>query len=329
MPPASAKNKTARFILFITGLVVVLVIAVVVTNGKWKWLSRISEPKYETPALSPDYLPSDTGAVLRLNLRELENAKFVKKELPFLQFYFEDHPPHELQNSLGFDMNKDVDWIQLTLMAGNMDHPLVMASSKFDVAKFKPAPNGLREVNKPGARYRLYEWPASDFIPALTLALGDNLLLLCDKPSRVTDALEDTATGRKPALDDATLAELLKKVDRKQTIWGAASLKKLSPIPRLEPAVEGLLRPIMQNTDAIYGGINCGDDAEGTIYFLASSDEKATALEQQLRDLVKVVPLGTVFAPTQIRPLLKLLGAGEVSRVENTVILRSQLSEKK
>ena len=118
--------------------------------------------------------------------------------------------------------------------------------------------------------------PEAQLNRTFTFVLSDQLLLMCDKPSRVTEALEDTVAGRKPALDDALLADLLKKVDRRQSIWGAASLKKLSPIPKLKLAtVETLLRPILQNADAVYGGFQCGDDITGTIYLVASSDEKA------------------------------------------------------
>ena len=332
MPPSPAKNKTARLILIATGVVLVLVIAGVAANWKWKWLTPTGEPKYETPALSPDYLPSDTGAVLRLNVRQLQDTKFVKKEFASAwRSLREELASSDLQQSLGVDVACDVEWMQLTVMAGdNLDHPLVLMAGEFEAAKFKPTPKGLRAVNKPGVRYRLYELPDTQFNRTFTLALGDHLLLLCDKPSRVTEALADVAAGRKPALDDATLAELLKKVDRQQAIWLAASVKKLSPIPRLQPALaEAILRPILQNADALYGGIDAGDELQGTLIFLTASEQKATALEQQLRDLVSIVPLSAALTPAQLQPLLKLLGTGDVSRMENTVTLRCRLPEKK
>ena len=247
--------------------------------------------------------------------------------------------PNEAQKSLGVDVAKDIDWIQVISVAGDTDHPLLLASGEFDVAKFKPAPpHGLRQVNKPGDRYRLYELPVATWPRPLTLAPGDHLVLMCDKPSRVTDVLADVAANKMPALDDALLDELLKtKVKRdEQTIWGAASLKKLEPIAldlgmkEAAPAI----RAILKNARAVYGGISCGDDkVHGTIYFLADSEKEALEVEQNLGRLCFLAKTAAVFPslaniPPETMPLVKFLATGEVKRDGKTVTLNCQLPQK-
>src|SRR5262249_5483896 len=217
------KNNPGRFIFLATGVVVVLVLAGVVTNWKWHWLS--SEPTYETPAVYPDYLPPDTAAVLHVNLREVQDSKYVNKEFrPLLHLVYENLPADELQQSLGVDVKQDVDWVRLAVPAGDGSNPLVILSGRFDPAKVKATKGGpLRQVNKPGAGYRLYELPAPELKITFTVAAAGDLLLLSGKPARVTDALGHGG-GAPPPLEDAVLAELLTKVDRQQSIWGAASL---------------------------------------------------------------------------------------------------------
>src|SRR5437868_1994078 len=100
MPQQPAKHNPARFIFVATGLVVALVLAGVLTNWKWHWLT--GEPTYETPGLSPDYLPPDTGAVLRIDLRQTQDSNFLNKELgPMLPFLLARLAPGDMQKGLG------------------------------------------------------------------------------------------------------------------------------------------------------------------------------------------------------------------------------------
>src|SRR5438045_2520151 len=123
MPQQPAKNNRARFIFVATGFVAVLVLAGFLADRKWHWLT--GGPQYETPALDPDYLPPDAGALLRVNLREAQHSKLVNKEFgSLLQVFRENVVPHDTQAALGADVARDVEWMQLTATAKGMDHPL-------------------------------------------------------------------------------------------------------------------------------------------------------------------------------------------------------------
>jgi hypothetical protein len=334
MAQAPAKNTTGRLIFIFTTLVGVAVIAGVSWKLWWPLLG--GEPKYDTPPFAADYLPPDAGAVLYFNLREAQHSRYVDKELgTALRIYRAQFAPAELQQALGTDVTKDVDWLRVTLASGDLEHPLVMLGGRFDPTKFKPGTNGLRKVNKPGDRFRLYEWNEPEQDVTFTLAPGDGLILLCDKKTRATDALEFAAAGTKPSPEDTTLAGLLRKVDPNATVWGAASIKKLKPIPRLdrEPTVEKILRPIINNADAVYGSVTAGNDLDGTLYFVAGNEDNATALESHVRSqctLAKDLAFAAKFIGRKDPnlPLLQFLGAGDVTRDGNTVILHCHLPEK-
>jgi hypothetical protein len=332
------KHNTGRFIFLATG-VVVLVLAGVVTNWKWHWLGGGST--YETPTVDPDYLPADTVAVLHVNLRETQDSKYVNQEFrPVLRLVYDNLPTDEMQQSLGVDVARDVDWMRLAVPAGDGTNPLVILSGRFDPAKFKPAKDGpLRQVNKPGDHYRLYELQAPELRMTFTVAPAGNLLLLSGKPARVTEALGHPA-GTAPALEDAALEELLKKIDRKQSIWGATALKKLQLVEqRGSPPVVKYLLSIFRNAEALYGGLTCGEDeVHGTVYIRADSEEEAADLERQLRVICETakgdtaaahIALSLLRPPPPLRPVLQLLGTGKVTREGDTVSLRCRLPEEK
>ena len=336
MSQSSAKNKTALYLLLTTLLVVVLAVAVVGWKRGWFGGDVNTEPTYETPVFSADYLPPDAGAVLHIKLREAQDSKYVKKEFgSLLGTVREIFAPREMQTALGVDASKDVDWIQVIWTEGDTDHPLVLVAGDFNPAKFKLDPKGLHPVNKPGDRYRLYEMPGTQLTGPVTLAPGDHKVLMCDKPSRVHAVLDDAATGRMPVVADATLADLFQQVDRKQTIWGVASRKKLEPLPAKLPdaTLETFARPILQNADAVYGGITCGDNIQGTLHLQAESNEKAQVLEAYLREQCGAAKASYSLAKllgiqNDYSPLLQFLGTGKVTRDGRTVTLTCQLPEK-
>jgi hypothetical protein len=334
MPQTPAKSKTGWVIVFGTALLVAVVVAIV--GWRRGWLS--GEPKYDTPALSAAYLPADTGAVVHVNLRELQDSKGVNKEVgPALQNLLDQLAPHDLRDALGVDPAHDIDWMQLTLHPGPADYPLEMMlllAGKFEPAKFKLTPKGLRQISKPGDRYRLYELPDERLLHPLTLTTGDHMVLLSDRPARVTAALTDAAEGKPPVLEDAALAEQVQKIDRQQTIWGVASLKKLKQGRSLPPfpsqVLDFYLQPIMEKTDLVYGGITCGNDIDGTVHFQTDSDDKAKALEKYLKDQCESASAAYRLAKllrsnNEYLPLLQFLGTGKVTRDGQLVTLHCHL----
>jgi hypothetical protein len=319
------KNNTARFIFLAIGSVVVLVLVGVVTNWQWHWLG--GEPAYETPAVNADYLPPDTVAVLHVNLREVQDSKYVSKEFQsLLSLVYQNLPTAEMRQHLGVDLREDVDWVRLAVTASDGANPLVILSGRFDPAKFKPTKDGpLRQVNRPGDRHRLYELPAPKLEMTFTLAPAGDLLLMCGKPAPVTDALRHAGEAP-PPLEDAKLAELLTKVDRSRSIWGAASLKKWKPAPLNVFLVGAAVKTVIDNTEGVYGGVTCGDAVEGTVYFLTAAGGKAAEVEQALDRLCALAKgFGLVVLPDWRGAVVKIVGAGEVKRNGDTVVLRCRL----
>jgi hypothetical protein len=320
------KHNTGRFIFLSTVLVVVLLLAGYLTDQEWHWLSG-GGPTYETPAVSPDYLPPDTAAVFHVNMREVQASSYVNREFrTLLQLVNLNLPEAEMKQSLGVDVNRDVDWVRLAVPVNGVDL-LVILSGRFDPAKFKPTKDGpLRQVNKPGDRYALYELAASELKMTFTVAPAGDLLLLSGKAERVTDALAQ-AGGPAPALEDEMLAGLLKKVDRK-SVWWAASLKKWRPAPPNVTVVKQLVKIILDNSEGGYGAIACGDDIDGTAYFLTGDERRAEEVENALQGLRGLVNLFGGRLEDWQKPLAKLIGGGEVKRDGDTVVLRCRLPQR-
>jgi hypothetical protein len=334
-PPA--KNSPIRFMLIATLIALAIIIGIALwKNGYFRWGSNV--PQYETPPLSEDYLPSDTTAVLRVNWRETQDSKYVKQNFgPVLRQYREEFAPAGMLQALGIDADKDLEWFQLIVAAGDHEHPLLVLSGKFDPVNFKTMPNGLQQIKEPpGDRYRLFSLPYPRTNGKLTLTASDRLLLVSDKASRVTDALADGAAGRMPALQDRLLEEILrKKVDRKQSLWGAATLNKPKPppFPPLEP-FGSELNKIVTASDAVYGGLTFADDVQGAMYFQTNSAAKASEVEHSLSHLLPAVkaavsPWGKLATPPQFVPLLELVAACEVTRDDDIVVLRRRLPQPK
>jgi hypothetical protein len=138
--------------------------------------------------------------------------------------------------------------------------------------------------------------------------------------------MSEAAEGKAPPLEDEALAERLQQIDRQQTIWGAASLKKLrqggSLPPFADPMLEIYMRPILDHTDLVYGSISCGNAIDGTVHFQTDSDEQAVKLEAYMKE--KRIEAGVGYFLTKM-PLLHLLSSGEVTRKGATVTLHCHL----
>jgi len=337
MAQAPTKNRSGYVVFFGT----LLVMAVVLGFLGWQrgWL--FGGPRYTTPALSPSYLPADTAAVIHVNLRELEDSKGVSKDMgAALHGLLTQVAPNDLRTALAVDPERDIEWMQLSLQPGDKNHPvdmMLLLHGNFDPQKFKLDPKGFHQVNKPGDRYRVYELPDERWSYPFTLTPGDHAVLLSDHPARIATALRETAEDKTPPLEDEALAERLDEINQmkpKPTIWGAASLKKLRQEQALPPfsdtVLEHYLRPILDDTDLMYGTIACGNTINGTIHFQTDSDEKATRLAKYLND--KVLEAKVFYGPARILKLksdylglLQLFSSGEVKRDGRTVTLNCHL----
>jgi hypothetical protein len=169
------------------------------------------------------------------------------------------------------------------------------------------------------------------------VALAGDYLVACDSQPHVLDALNHAADGRKSEPADGALRDLLKAVDKKQSVWLAVSLTKLGRVPVLHStAAETILRPVLNRAQAAQGGFTFGDDLQAQFTMQARDEAVAAELEQALkggidvaRDLARTWELsqrlGLFQGESDLLPVLRLVGTGEVSRDGATVHLRCRL----
>jgi hypothetical protein len=328
------RAHTAAIVVSLLAVVLALACAVWVW---WPWLLG-RKPIVETfPAGAlDDYVPENAAAVLDLNLKQIGAA-------PVVQLHIKPALDHLVQRSehnhrwaalVGFDPFKDVEWLRVVFVGGDTANPLWIARGHFDPARFQVGPGKLQP--KVVDRFRVFEAPDAHGATA-TLAHADDYLLACDAQQYVLDALNHAADGKKSEPADAALREQLKAVDRKQSVWLAVSLTKLGRVPSLHSiAAETVVRPVFNRAQAAQGGFTFGDDLQADFAMTARDEATATELEQALksrtdaaRDLARgwelTQRLGLFSGESDLLPVVRLVGAGGVTREGTTVRLRCRL----
>jgi hypothetical protein len=297
------------------------------------WARKVVE-HFPAGALD-EYVPANAAAVLDLNLRQLGAAPVVqqriKGSLEHLVKRAEDTHPWAAQ--VGIDPFKDLEWLRVVFVGGDTAHPLWVGKGHFDPSRFQVGPGKLQE--RVVDRFRVYESSAQG--RTTTVALAGDYLVACDAQPHVLDALNHAADGKKSEPADAALRDLLGAVDNKQGIWLAVSLTKLGRVPQLHSgAAEVVLRPVFNHAQAAQGGFTFADDLQAQFTMRTKDEAAAGSLEQSLksstdaaRDLAKgwelSQRLGLFSGESDLLPVLRLVGTGEVSRDGATVRLRCRL----
>jgi hypothetical protein len=255
----------------------------------------------------------------------------IKGPLEHLVKRSEDNHPWAAQ--VGIDPFKDLEWLRVVFVGDDTAHPLWVGKGHFDPARFQVGPNKLQP--RVVGRFRVFESTAQG--RTTTVAHAGDYLVACDSQPYVLDALNHAADGKKSEPADAALRDQLAAVDRKQSVWLAVSLTALGRVrPLHSGAAEVVLRPVFNHAQAAQGGFTFGDNLQAQFTMRARDEAAAGSLEQSLnnsteaaRGFVKLWgpanTLGLFQGESDLLPVLRLVGAGEVSREGTTVRLRCRL----
>jgi hypothetical protein len=292
------------------------------------WSSGREEPPatYAADALD-EYLPEDAGAVYVLNQREALKTRSGRSLLASLRQFLDKEKIY--QPWLSFtdaDPVEDVDAARFAFCPPDLDQPLVLLRGRFDAGRFAVGPKKLREASD--GPFHFYEAPVPHSPRVTRLAPAGDTLAASDSRPRFLAALRYAAAPGPFRLQDARLAELLKQVDRGQSIWFAVSFDKLGRIARFKNfGLELVLRPLLDHAESVRGGVVCGEDVRAEFVFLARGDADADALATALQSSC-IVARGAHQLPgidRELLPMLRLFGTGEVSRDGKTVVVRCRL----
>ena len=327
-----------------TAAVVVSVVAVVLALGAalywWRpWVTGAKPVVEQFPAGALDeYVPAGASAVIDLNMKQIGAAPVVQKHIKGALGHLVQRAEgtHPWAAQVGIDPLKDLEWLRVFFVGTDTANPLWVGKGRFDPARFQVGPGKLqpRVVD----RFRVFEAPDPAKHGTTTVAHAGDYLLACDAQAHVLDALNHAADGKKSEPADDALRDLLKAVDKKQSVWLAVSLTKLGRVPPLHSgAAETLLRPVFNSAQAAQGGFTFGDDLQAQ-FAMKARDEAATgSLEQSLKSSTDAVrdlgagwkvanALGLFSGESDLLPVVRLIGAGEVTREGATVRLRCRLA---
>jgi hypothetical protein len=267
--------------------------------------------------------------VLAVNLRTLLESPVGRQHLaPSLQQLAQrgerEVPWVELLGIHPFD---DLDYLQISFAPGSGEQPLWLARGRLDRSRFHLGPDKLHK--KTLDHFRVWEYADRQRNQTAVLASVGDALVVSETPSRVLAALHQASHPRALTIRDATLREMLARVDRRQSLWLAASFKRLGPIARIDNRwLEMILRPLFTHAESVHGGLTCAEDVRAELHFQTPTEEKAVQLEMDLKSICGVAAGASLLfsPPSELLPLFRLLGGGQTSREGKTVSLRCQLA---
>jgi hypothetical protein len=280
------------------------------------------------PGVLADYLPEDSAAVLAVNVRQLRETPIGEQPLsPFLQRILV-HAELRLPwlESTRIKPLDDFDTLLVSFASNVGGEPLLLARGRFDSSRFQIGPDKLQD--KPLDRFRIWQDSDHDANQKTLLATVGDFLVVSKAKNRVQAALKQASGPRPVRMRDGTLRQLLEKVDRRQGLWLAASMKNLSPISGIDNYwLKMILRPLLAHAESVYGGITCAEDLRAELHFSTATDADAAQLEADLKNICEVAPGLTLLAHTdELLPLLRLLAAGQIRREGKTIQLRCQIA---
>jgi serine/threonine protein kinase len=326
LEPVQRKRRrlvSPRFALAVASTVVGAALAVAVVTSRFFTPAPLGalpvqgRAKHDKPL--PFYIPEDSRAVLSLNRRELLAAPIFQKAygksapLPIVP----EAEMEDLRHLFGYDAEADVDEVRVTCGPDNRHQHLVWLRGRFDQEQFKVNAGSLQEADAktfaPFTLYKFYYWEEN----VAEVATDGRSVVYSQVEGRTQQSLRDALAGFQPQLLDRCLSDLLAKVDKKQTIWFAASMTSLRcKNPVQDNDLNKFIEPFFVYADRIAGGLRCGENAEATIYVHLQDVATLEEFELTLRDLIGLSQkLATErFTSVRLRPLAKLVATGKIAR---------------
>jgi hypothetical protein len=166
----------------------------------------------------------------------------------------------------------------------------------------------------------------------MTFAPMESTILAGEDRGLLLSALRDLKGERPAEAEDLQMRELLRHVDRTQSVGLAVSVKKLGLRPlatggSLQAAPAAWLRNLLLRAETIQGGITSSEDATLRLVLTCHGPTEAGELEENLQLLRELVPgLLVLLKPEpETSALLTALGQAEVKRDERTVVFTCRL----
>jgi hypothetical protein len=293
------------------------------------WHSEYDQSNRFPPGVLADYVPEDSQAVLVVNARQVRESPAGRKYLAPLIQQMIRQAGGRLQwiELLGLNDLDDLDSLQISFAPSAGEEPMWLLRGRFDPSRVQIGSDKLQENSLD--RFRVWEHTdRREKRTTIIAPLGD-MLAVSESRNRVLLAFKHASNPQANTVRDATLRELLTKVDRQQTLWLAASLRNLGSINEIEDSwLKLLLRPLRTHAESVYGGMQCAEDVRADFHFRAATEDKATQLEMAIQSIRDLASEGgsLLVRQKELQPLLRLLGASQIQRESASIQLRSRLA---
>ena len=293
-----------------------------------RWRAEDDLGKHFPPGALADYVPEDSEAVLAVNVRQLLESPVGRQHLaPILQRLIRQAGGRlRWMELLGINPLEDLDSLQISFAPTAGGQPLWLVRVRLDRSRIQIGPDKLQQTSL--AHFRVWQCVDRQARRTTLLAPVGDMLVVSESRDRVLAALKQASHPRPIAVRDATLREMLAKVDRRQTLWLAASIKRLGSIAPIEDyTLKMVLRPLLAYAESVHGGITCAQDVQVELHFRAATPEHAEMLETDLRSVCEAAPGFALLLgrKKEFLPLFRLLGSGRINREENRLLLRCRL----
>ncbi len=275
-----------------------------------------------------DYVPEDSAAVLVVDVRQLRETPIGRQYLwPSMQ-----QVTRQMEWRLpwlklaGINPLDDFDTLRISFASKGSGEPILLACGPFDRSCLKIRPDKLQESTLD--HFRIWEFREPDAKQTTLIAPVADMLVVSETRNRVQAALKQASDPQPIRVRDAILRQLLAKVDRRQCLWLAASVKNLASISQIDNyLLKMILRPLVAHAETVYGGITCTEDLQAELHFSTATEADASQLEADLRSICEAAPgILLLGRKNELLPLLRLLAAGKINREGKTILLRCRLT---
>ncbi len=275
-----------------------------------------------------DYVPEDSAAVLVVDVRQLREMPMGRQYLwPTIQ-QLARQIEHRLPwlKLMGINLPDDSDTLRISFASKGGGEPILLARGQFDRSRLQIGPNKLQESTLD--HFRIWEFREPDAKQAALIALVGDTLVVSETRNRVQAALRQASDPQPIRVREGILRQQLAKVDCRQSLWLAASMKNLDSISQVDNyLIRMILRPLVAHAQSVYGGIACAEDLQAELHFSTSTDDDADHLEADLKSICEAAPGITLLRrKNELLPLLRLLAAGQVSREGKSILFHCRLT---
>jgi hypothetical protein len=288
---------------------------------------------------SDKYLPADSEFIVRLSVRQILDAPALKDDKDALprakkiveQLLADYEPALKHLDAAGVDLYRDITTLTLAL-AGDADpeNAFLILDGKFDPAKFQAAAKkpaaGLKVIKLAGRDVFELKLPGLDQ-PVFACLLDEKTLVAGGKKDSIAAAVAKTKDKTEPAKKVQTLLALL---DAKQHLSFAGTRPvTVKLLGMLQLPFGDQLPMLLQDAEAIHGGLTIGKEVDLTVRFPTRDEKTARQFFQQMT-IVVAVARGVIAKEAKkdkgLLPLVELMKTLRTGVEGTAVVWRAQLS---